>query len=563
MTDFYSVLKSSIISRDLRSAADRREVYEQAREAMVRKLWSFEPPLSDEEIDARIGLFDDAVERIEADLEHSLAGGEPPHQRGRARQPERGQQTPPHRARQAYDRGAGQAGHPSVPIARQPRHIHESPAPAPAYEADSNLAPPHQSREIAHRVPARPQHEDIRERVAAARGINEPDEAWFTDQDRERPPRVSRSPAYADGPQYLPAAREAPAYEEAYHQSPYGDRGYREEIAREEPYRASPATDITPPASFDGYPAYDEGPYQAEDRAYLDYGVEPHTPEADWDYAATAETYDDEFEAPENHYEPVARQPRARRNQKSARRSRKSKQKKSRSPRRASGIGVGRVLAIIGGAVAAVLIVFNAYIFLPIILGSDPDRPVADTSPPKSDDRLPVAGTATAAARIASDSATATEIPERNLNVSESLVVFNGSDPTVFEGSSGNPIQFDSDSEGGFARISSATSAAGARTVIGPGLAEKLAGRTIRVTLLARSSSENGAAVLRFAYQSGLAISHWQNADLASNYSTYGIIWRVPATHTATGDYLLIEPGIPGDGTSTDIRLIKIDILAS
>jgi hypothetical protein len=37
-----------------------------------------------------------------------------------------------------------------------------------------------------------------------------------------------------------------------------------------------------------------------------------------------------------------------------------------------------------------------------------------------------------------------------------------------------------------------------------------------------------------------------------------------PAAHpSAAGVYLLIEPGIPGDGTSTDIRSIKIDILAS
>jgi hypothetical protein len=167
------------------------------------------------------------------------------------------------------------------------------------------------------------------------------------------------------------------------------------------------------------------------------------------------------------------------------------------------------------------------------------------------------------ATRIVSDSATASEIPERNLDVTESLVVFDGRDPTVFEGASDNPIQFDSDADGGFARISSATSAAGARAVIGPGLAERFAGRTIRITLLARSSDENGAATMRFAYQTGLAISHWQDADLSGSYGTYGMIWRVPAARTnSAGDYLLIEPGIPGDGTSTDIRSIRIEILA-
>jgi hypothetical protein len=233
-------------------------------------------------------------------------------------------------------------------------------------------------------------------------------------------------------------------------------------------------------------------------------------------------------------------------------------------PSRRTGRRSVPVLAIVLGVLALILIAFNAYIFLPILLGSDPSRSVATAVPPKVEDRLEALDTPGAAsARIVSDSATAVEIPERNLSVTESLVIFNGDDPTVFEGTSNNPIQFDSDSEGGFARVSSTTSAAGARAVIGPGLADRLAGHTVRVTLLARSSSENGAAQMRFAYQSGLAVSHWQSADLSRSYGTYGIIWRVPAADTTAGDYLLIEPGIPGDGTSTDIRMIKIDILAS
>src|SRR5690606_7003056 len=183
----------------------------------------------------------------------------------------------------------------------------------------------------------------------------------------------------------------------------------------------------------------------------------------------------------------------------------------------------------------------------------------------KVDDRIPAAALpGNAETRIAGDSATAVEIPERNLNVVETLVVFDGRDPTVFEAASGNPVQFDSDAEGGFTRISSSSSAAGARAVIGPGLASRLAGRTIRVTLLARSSPENGAESMRFAYQSGLAISHWQTAGIANNYGSYGMIWRVPAMRTSSADdYLLIEPGFPGAGTSADIRSIKIDILAS
>jgi hypothetical protein len=183
--------------------------------------------------------------------------------------------------------------------------------------------------------------------------------------------------------------------------------------------------------------------------------------------------------------------------------------------------------------------------------------------PQKLDDRLPVEGAAASSARVVADGATASEISERQLNVREALTVFDGRDPTVFEGSPDNPIRFASDADGEYAQISSASSAAGARAVIGPGIAERLAGQTIRVTLLARSSVGNGAANLRFAYQSGVAISHWQTAQLTEGYGTYGMIWRVPAADTRGGDYLLIEPGIPGDGTSTDIRSISIEIVAS
>ena len=69
---------------------------------------------------------------------------------------------------------------------------------------------------------------------------------------------------------------------------------------------------------------------------------------------------------------------------------------------------------------------------------------------------------------------------------------------------------------------------------------------------------------MRFAYQSGLAISHWQTANLASDYEAVGMLWRVPTMRTSpAGDFLLIEPGIPGDGTGADIQSIRIDVLAA
>ena len=155
-------------------------------------------------------------------------------------------------------------------------------------------------------------------------------------------------------------------------------------------------------------------------------------------------------------------------------------------------------------------------------------------------------------------------MPKRALTVAQTYVIFDGRDPTVFEGTSANPIQFDKDALGGFARISSASGAAGAKAMIGAGLAAELAGKNIRVTIVARSARENGAGSLRFAYQTGLAISFWQEANLGADYTALGMIWRVPALRTnPSGDFLVIEPGIPGDGTAVEIQSIKIDALMS
>ena len=69
---------------------------------------------------------------------------------------------------------------------------------------------------------------------------------------------------------------------------------------------------------------------------------------------------------------------------------------------------------------------------------------------------------------------------------------------------------------------------------------------------------------MRFAYQSGVAISHWQTANLGPDYQAVALTWRVPALQTdRSGDVLLIQPGVPGDGTGADIKSIKIDLLSA
>jgi hypothetical protein len=102
-----------------------------------------------------------------------------------------------------------------------------------------------------------------------------------------------------------------------------------------------------------------------------------------------------------------------------------------------------------------------------------------------------------------------------------------------------NPGRFD----GEFARIATSTSSAGAKVIIGAGLSSRLAGRTIRVTIDARSARENGATSMRFAYQSGVAISHWQTANLSSFPNS---AWSGGCRRSHPWRRLHHQAGIPG-----------------
>jgi hypothetical protein len=516
MTDFYSVLKDSIVRRNLRSSDDRREVYAQARKAMIKKLWSFDPPLAEEEIDTRIGLFDAAVERIESDLELAFAETD-------AVEAERPQRREPARR---------------LPPPEPPRQ----PLVYEGYDEEADYAPA-----FGGRATGREEREE-RQQTSYRTNYDEPAAPRRYEPVRQERPSASRNQWSA------PAARQADQWdgheEDDFHADPRADRrGYevvpfREEHYEEAAYEEPPAREA--PRRAGAYPA----PKYRQDGN----GWQPAQPDQQWEDAAPAEEHD--FDHDEEAYAEVERvEP-------------KKKKKKGRKvaakPASGGGRNPVRILSFMIAALSVVMIAFIAWVFLPLIFAPD-KSPASEPAgmPRKFDDRLPVEGAAGSAAPIVADGATASEISEREVDVAESLVVFDGRDPTVFEGSPDNPIRFASDAEGEYARISSATSAAGARAVIGPGLAERLAGRTVRVTILARASVENGAPNLRFAYQSGVAISHWQAAQLTGSYGTYGMIWRVPAADNRGSDYLLIEPGIPGDGTSTDVRSIKIDILAS
>ncbi len=396
MNDFYSLLKQSIIDRDISDAGARDEVYAQARRAMIRQLWAYQPALPQDDIDRRIDDFDTTVERIETELAAVFAEDE---------------------VEALPDDDVGGVG---------------------GWEDDPANNEPYYGKRPYRPMPPRADDEDT----------------------------------------YTPPSSAAAVVNRGYQPAP------------------------APPGTTDD----DADEYEKPRRRFGDrWAPNPGLPGHERGQPAAAALW--------------------------------------RWPKLSEQDQVRLLIGAIAG-LAVVLIGFIVYVMLP---GGDTGV------------TLPIN-----ANREVSDAATAARNATTALNVERSFVVFDGRDPTVFQSSPDNPVRLDSDAEGGFTRISSSTDSAGTKVTIGPGLAAQLAGRDIRVIISARASKDRGAANMRFAYQSGLAISHWQTANLSNNYVDVALLWRAPTQRTSSNgsDYLIIEPGIPGDATGADIRSIRIDLLA-
>ncbi len=439
MSDFYSLLKQSILDRRITDSGERDAIYAQARRAMIRKLWAFDPPLDEDEIEQRIGAFDVALSDVEADVVAAFR---------------------------------------AVPIAFEEEYVAE-----PRYERDFHERE-ERPRRRARRLPAPARHS--READEPARGdgmVRHDGQAW-----------------------HVPA---------------------NEWAAYEDPYRQPQARSREP---------RDRGRWLVPQR--------PARPEAPIDpYYETEPGYDDEVERPapgRGRSDRWSRDELQRRSDDLPRR-RKPRRPVAEPRRRLSEADKIRLLLAAIGVFVVILAGVGVYVMLPRGSGGV----AVDIG-----------------SRQVSDAATAVRIAGENLPVNQTFMLFDGRDPTIFEASPDNPIRFDANA--GTVQISSSVGSPGVKALIGPGIATKLAGHEVRVTIVARSSPEGGAAGMRFAYQSGVAISHWQTANLGPDYQAVAMTWRVPALRTdRAGDLLVIQPGIPGDGTGADIKSIKIDLLAS
>jgi len=442
MSDFYSVLKQSIIDRRLETPEAREATYAQARRAMINRLWSLDPPLAEAEIDQRIGLFDDAVSRIEDELVEVFAAMDVDALPG------------------ADDDGFTSVADDGYPDeARDRRH----------------------RAAAASRLPAR--------LPAALRGLDERsraiEQALLEAEAAEAEAAVDEAADYG----------EASAYDEdvgglsSYESAPYDDEG-----PAEHGVSAAAALPRRAPAGPGGAPA----------------AFRPTPPRRE--RARTAVT------------DGLTR----------VRSAIGALVPRSQAAQLRLLIGAVAVLVLLlAGGLVWVLLPRGAATTTPVVLQTDVPGGVSDPD-------------------------TAIRLPKEAVIVTSSFSLFDGRDPTVFAGDSDNPVRFD----GELARIATSTASSGAKVIVGAGLSSRLAGKTIRVTIDARSARENGAETMRFAYQSGVAISHWQTANLSADFTELGLVWRVPALRTdPSGDYIVIEPGVPGSGTGVEIRSVRIDLI--
>jgi len=442
MGDFYSVLKQSIIDRGPSTPESREEAYAQARRAMINRLWSYEPPLAEDEIDHRIGQFDIAVGQIEADVVETFAAME----------------AETFAAEGAYHEADDHGYAPSFG-GTEPLPEHD--------EADDDGGPPE-----PHAAPRKRHSLEERSR-AVERALSGIDEAAFEaalhapdENGPEAEWHEHDAPAEQDGPVYDDASPESAA------------------PAAVAPSRAAPK----------------QGKAETKTERGEVFGTAATSARAAMTKAGAAMA----AAIPSDHRT--------------------------------------RVYVLVG-AVALLCLALAGGVAWVLLGPSAPPAPVVlQTEVPGG----------------VSGPDTAIRLPKEVIAVTNSFSLFDGKDPTVFQGDPDNPVRFD----GEFARISTSAASPGAKVIIGAGLSSRLAGRTIRVTIEARSARENGAASMRFAYESGVALSHWQTANLSPDFTELGLVWRVPTLRTSpTGDFIDIEPGIPGSGTAVEIRSVRIDMV--
>lgn len=523
MTDYYGVLLRAMAKVDAPSDAERARIYDHVRTVMLRQLNGREPPLPEEEIATQTAAFEAAVARLEERMVM-------PARRVAATAVAQG-----HDAWGAPDEPAPEMADVAPPEdeewaeAVDDAHIPNSAWDAPAIDMtwdeateqwhDPSLDPARLERLPPPR-PADPRlPDDWHDRVSAAVADDQAPTA-YPEPDPE--PRRGRAPS--------PVQSEESFEEETALEVDEPPAALRDEPAprrRRRTQRRGAAEAGPLPSELDtraqDRPAEPRG--RRREAGGLRGLAARFRPHRDDDPLAA-------FVAPEE----------GRRRKAPARAETSAPARRRGSPTRwlMGGLAVMTV-AIIG---------WSATVFLPLLFPPAPSTETAAVATEEAPAQPARQVRSVAPAAPGSD-------------IARTVLLFNGENPTVFESGPDNPVRFEGDGGAGVARVTSSASAGGVRAVVGPGLAQRLGGQRVRLVMVVRAASENGADSIRLAYQrGGGAISDWQVSKLPADFEPVTILWDIPEATTRGSDFVLIEPGIPGDGTAAEIKSIRFEILS-
>jgi len=190
----------------------------------------------------------------------------------------------------------------------------------------------------------------------------------------------------------------------------------------------------------------------------------------------------------------------------------------------------GRTLTIAVSVLAVIVAIWCAYVFVPLLFPGDGED--------ATDPTIAVAAQTTL----------------------ESITLFGGEDPMVFQGGPDNPVRFETGDTGGYVTLASATSN-GFRAVIGRGIADRVGGHQIRVALTLRGTPGRPADTLRVGYLRGETLLDWRTFTVTEDFTLVTEEWTIPPSNGNAADHLVIQPSIPGDGLAVDIAELRIEIL--
>ena len=566
MTDFHTVLCKALDRVGAVDGDQRDRVYDHLREVTVRELRNHRPPLAEVEIESRISTFDTAIDRIESELseereERRIAASREaaPDPTPFNVQPESFDQEPGRESEPDDDHGAGALAHwDSNTEAPQP--MWGSPAIDMAWdESSAQWHDPSQfmqketiERTLNSRSPGRDENDFVgrcgdgradsdnstwRRLIGGRRrrADRDSDEAYSSlPQDDSEPKRKWRSTRRLSNslqPAIGLVRRVTPSG--LFRSRQRAESELPPELGLEDEPRRRPRPNRRAFAAGRSRRRGEIEDPLAELAGRLDAGADvmPRT-EPPLLGPPASEAVSGLYLPSPGAVEPTPAEdgpsrPRRNRRRRSAAKSEEASDlERSGLPRRQSR---GWIIFVLIFAIA--VITWSGYVFVPILF---PSGPVAE-------------GAAVPAAKAVA--------------VGESIMLFQGQDPTIFEAGADNPVQYQGDETGGHVRISSTIASGGAKAVLGPGVANRLSGHEIRVVLEARGTPGQAAPTVRLAYQRGAAIIAWRTVRVFAEFGVIGTTWQIPQEATGGDDFLLIEPGVPGDGNAIDIRSIRIEIV--